>query len=80
MWDSNNMQRYSSVFPWEKMVVVKTVTSGSLIFKFFDGSFVVSRSVGADLLTLHVLQSLGILEDGTHFWCAARVWYPAQVS
>jgi hypothetical protein len=39
---------YSLSIPWEMMVIVKTVPSGSLIFRFLDGTItiVVSRSVG----------------------------------
>jgi hypothetical protein len=38
--------RYFSVFPQEKMVMVKTVQYGSLTFRFLDESFGASRSVG----------------------------------
>ncbi len=38
--------RYSLVFPWEKMEMLKTVPSGSLILRLYSASLVVTRSIG----------------------------------
>jgi hypothetical protein len=71
--------------------MVKIVPLGSLIFRLFEDSLVVTRSVegtykmGGEMLSCPFLHSepfkpLELFEDGIHFWCAARVSYLAQVS
>ncbi len=69
--------RYSLVFPWEKMDMLKMVSLGSLILRLTGASLVVTRSIGRTywmsgkllsyhFLALQIFQSLGALEGGTH--------------
>ncbi len=70
-------KRYSLVFPWEKMDMLKMFPLGSLILRLSGASFVVTRSVGGmyrmggQLLICPFLHSksfspLGPFENGTH--------------
>ncbi len=82
--------RYSSVFPWEKMDMLKTVLLGSLIFRLSGASFVVTWSFGGtygmddQLFSCPFLHSESfspsrLLRTVLIFVCCQSVVPPAQV-